>query len=254
MRHVLARANRHVLERFAGSRALLAFDFDGTLSPIVADPDRAAMRESTRRLLGDLARRYPCVVISGRSRGDVSRRLGGVPLAGVVGNHGLEPWHATQRAGRQVRRWVTALEARLGRIPGVVIEDKGLTLAVHYRKAKRTREARALVFAAAGGLGDVRLVGGKQVLNVLPSGAPGKGRALERAALRLGCDTAVYVGDDETDEDVFALGDPARLLGIRVGRKGTSAAGYFIRAQVEIDLLLRSFLALRPEAAGGRGR
>jgi trehalose 6-phosphate phosphatase len=254
MRHVLARMNRGVLERFAASRTLLAFDFDGTLAPIVADRDRAAMRHSTRRLLEELARRYPCVVISGRSRGDVGRRLRGVPLAGVVGNHGLEPRHAMAREGRAVRRWARALEERLGGIPGVVIEDKGLSLAVHFRGARRKREARGRILTAAAALGDVRLVGGKLVLNVLPAGAPGKGRALERARARLGCDASVYVGDDETDEDVFALEAPARLLGIRVGRSAGSAAGYFIRTQAEIDRLLRSFLAFRPGSPAWRGR
>jgi trehalose 6-phosphate phosphatase len=177
-----------------------------------------------------------------------------VPLAGVVGNHGLEPWDATTRAGRQVRRWFSILGERLDGIPGVVIEDKGLSLAVHYRAARRKNEARTRIHDAAARLGDVRLVGGKQVLNVLPAGAAGKGRALERARVRLGCDTAVYVGDDETDEDVFALDAPGRLLGIRVGRSTGSAAGYFLRTQAEIDLLLRSLLAFRPEPPAGRGR
>ena len=253
MRYVLARTNRDVLGRFAGSRTLLAFDFDGTLAPIVTNPARAAMRSSTRRLLEDLARRYPCVVISGRSRADVGRRLLGVPLAGVVGNHGLEPGLATARAQRTARRWVPALEAGLDGIPGVVVEDKGLSLAVHYRGAPRKKETHARILAAAAGLGAVRLVGGKQVLNILPAGAPGKGRALERARARLGCDSAVYVGDDETDEDVFALDVPGRLLGIRVGRRRGSAAEYFIRTQREIDLLLRSFLAFRPEPPARRG-
>ena len=73
-------------------------------------------------------------------------------------------------------------------------------------------------------LGPVRLVGGKHVVNLLPAGAPHKGLALERARARLGCDTAIYVGDDETDEDVFALDQPGRLLAIRVGRKPSSSA------------------------------
>ena len=86
----------------------------------------------------------------------------------------------------------------------------------------------------------VRLIGGKQVVNILPAGAPHKGLALERARARLGCDTAVYVGDDETDEDVFALDRPGRLLGIRVGRKRSSSAASYVRAQAEIDRLLRA--------------
>ena len=61
---------------------------------------------------------YPCVVISGRSRDDVGRRLRGVPLAGVVGNHGLEPWHAESRATRGVGRWHSAPGGRAGGHPG----------------------------------------------------------------------------------------------------------------------------------------
>jgi trehalose 6-phosphate phosphatase len=254
MRDILAPAQRHVLERFARSRVLLAFDFDGTLAPIVAEPDRAAMRPSTRRLLKEAARTYPCVVISGRGRSDVARRLRGVALAAVVGNHGLEPWQAQARPGRDVRRWVPLLEEQLGGIQGIAIEDKGLSLAVHYRKSRAKGKARARILAAAGRLGRTRLLGGKQVINVLPAGAPHKGLALERIRARLGCETAVYVGDDETDEDVFALGRPRKLLAIRVGRKRGSSAACYVRRQAEIDLLLGRLLALRPPRPTPRGR
>jgi trehalose 6-phosphate phosphatase len=247
MRDVLAPTGRDELRRFAGSRTLVAFDFDGTLAPIVTDPDQAAMRPSTRRLLERVARAYPCVVISGRSRADVGRRLRGVPLAGVVGNHGLEPWHAKSRATRGVRRWIPLLEEELGAIPGIAIEDKGLSIAVHYRQCRDREKARARVLAAATRLGPARLLGGKQVLNILPAGAPHKGLALERARARLQCEAAVYVGDDETDEDVFALGRPGRLLGIRVGRKRSSSAAFYVRTQADVDRLLRALVALRPK-------
>jgi len=253
MRDILSRTSREVLGRFAGSRTLLAFDFDGTLAPIVADPDRATMRASTRRLLGLVALLYPCVVISGRSRADVRRRVRGVRLAEVIGNHGIEGWAATAPARREVRRWVPFLEERLGGLPGVTVEDKGLSLAVHYRRSREKRKARARILAAAAALGEARLLGGKQVLNILPAGAPHKGLALERARTRLGCDAAIYLGDDETDEDVFALDQPGPLLGIRVGRKNSSSAAYCIRTQAEIDRLLRALLALtRGWLAGGQ--
>jgi len=244
MRDILAPACREVLEPFARSRTLLAFDFDGTLAPIVADPDRAAMRPSTRGLLRRLAALYPCVVISGRSRDDVRRRVRGVRLAEVIGNHGIEGWTATAPARREVRRWVPFLEEQLGGLPGVEVEDKGLSVAVHYRNAPGKRRARGRILAAAAALGEARILGGKQVLNILPAGAPHKGLALERARTRLGCDAAVYLGDDETDEDVFALDQPGQLLGIRVGRKDSSSAGYCIRTQAEIDRLLRALLEL----------
>jgi trehalose 6-phosphate phosphatase len=135
-----------------------------------------------------------------------------------------------------------------------VIEDKGLSLAVHYRRSRQKKKARARLLAAAARLRDVRLVGGKQVLNLLPAEAPHKGLALERARARLRCDTALYVGDDETDEDVFALDQPGQLLTIRVGRKTSSSADYYVRTQAEVDRLLRVLLALRPRAAAGGKR
>ncbi|HKU43339.1 MAG TPA: trehalose-phosphatase, partial [Polyangiales bacterium] len=71
MKHVLSRENREVLAQLARTRVLLAFDYDGTLAPIVAQRDRAHMRARTRRLLARVCALYPCAVISGRSRLDV---------------------------------------------------------------------------------------------------------------------------------------------------------------------------------------
>ena len=259
MRYLLAKSHREVLEQYARSRTLLALDLDGTLAPIVADPNRAAMRPDTRRLLRRAARAYPCVVISGRAREDAARRVRGIPVADVIGNHGMERGRPPARTLREVRRWIPLLEGRLGRLAGVAIEDKGLSLAVHYRAARQKKRARERILDAVAHLGDVRLIGGKHVVNVLPAGAPHKGLALERARARLGCDTAIYLGDDETDEDVFSLDQPGRLLGIRVGRKAGSSAPYYIRTQGEVDRVLRSLIAFRarlktrprhPEAAG----
>ena len=94
------------------------------------------------------------------------------------------------------------------------------------------------------------------MINLLPRGAPHKGIALERERERLGCDTAIYVGDDETDEDVFALGQPGRLLTIRVGASPSSAASYYLRGQADVDGLMRFLLLARqkPNAPHGDGR
>ena len=245
MKHILARANLEVLRQFAWSKVLLALDYDGTLAPIVADPDQAVMRAATRRLLEQLARVYPCVVISGRAQADACRRLRGVGVFEVIGNHGVEPWQVSDRFLRQVQRWRPILERRLARLQGVKIEDKSFSIAVHYRQSREKKKVRAAIREAAGSLGEVRSIPGKQVVNILPGGAPHKGIALEKARARLGCDTAVYVGDDETDEDVFALDQPGQLLTIRVGRKRGSLAAYYIRSQAEIDELLRNVLDMR---------
>lgn len=248
MKNILAAANRSVLARFARSRVLLAFDFDGTLAPIVSDPARAAMRATTRALLRRLAARYPCVVISGRARADALRRVEGTGAVEVIGNHGIEPGHASSERRTAVKRWQPILARRLGGLAGVSVEDKLYSLTVHYRRSPDPARARAEIGRAASKLGDARVVGGKRAVNLVPTGAPDKGTALERARSRFECDTAVYVGDDETDEDVFALGRPERLLAVRVGRKNASRASYFIQGQADIDRFLLALLDIRPVA------
>lgn len=253
MKHLLAPRNLTVLERFAWSRVLLAFDFDGTLAPIVVDPEAAQMRARTRELLGRVAGLYPTVVISGRTRADTQRRVTGVPLREVIGNHGAEAdTRAALPSPGPVHRWRRELERTLADHPGVVIEDKSFSLSIHYRQARQKKVARAAILAAVAEISrrdHLRLMGGKQVVNLLPEGAPHKGMALERARARLGCDTALYVGDDETDEDVFALDQPGRLLGVRVGERGASHADYYLRGQREIDALLRVLVRVRSQAA-----
>lgn len=248
MKDILAAANRPVLRRFARSRVLLAFDFDGTLAPIVGRPERAAMRRSTRVLLEAVAARRPCVVISGRARGDVGRRVAGVAAVDVIGNHGIERWQSPAGRLRAAGRWQPLLSTALATVRGVDIEDKGYSIAVHYRRSREKKKARDAVRAVAAALGDVRVIPGKQVVNLLPAGAPNKGMALEDARARHRCDTAIYVGDDETDEDVFALDQPGRLLSIRVGRRPGSLAPYYLRSQADIDRLLEFLL---DNVAGG---
>ena len=106
--------------------------------------------------------------------------------------------------------------------------------------------------AAVGGLRGARSIGGKHAISLVPRGAPTKGAALERARRLLGCDTAIYVGDDETDEDAFTAGRADRLLAIRVGMRQGSAARYRLRNQAEIDDLLAALLACRPLRRPGR--
>ena len=229
---------------FAWSNVLLAFDYDGTLAPLVTAPHRATMRVSTRRLLRRVSTLYPCVVISGRAQGDALGRLRGIEVCRVVGNHGAEPSREAEALRRRVRQWLPVL-TRLSRRQGVIVEDKGLSVAVHYRQARERAAARQAILKVAQSLTDVRIIGGKLVVNLLVPDAPHKGLALERERAHFACDTVIYVGDDETDEDVFQLDRPGRLLSIRVGQKRSSAAPYYIRNQAEIDRLLETLIALR---------
>jgi trehalose 6-phosphate phosphatase len=175
----------------------------------------------------------------------------------VIGNHGAETGgrrsRDEQRRAHDVQRWQAALarvlSAGSAAVDGVWIEDKQLSLSIHYRRARRKPDARraisAAIDAAVAPLGSARVVGGKQVVNLLPHGSPDKGTALDHVRARLGCDHALYVGDDDTDEAAFASDRPARLLAVRVGRRDGSRAPYCLRDQREIDALLMALVDAR---------
>lgn len=244
MNYLLAQKSLPLLNELARRQTLCAFDFDGTLAPIVEHPDRARMRGATRTLLRRVAALYPSIVVSGRSRDDVLGRLRGIPLAGVFGNHGAEA-DSARSEDRRIRRWKNTLQAALGTLPGVWVEDKGASLAVHYRQSPRPEFSRRRIAEAIAKLEDVRTVGGKKVINLIANGAATKGDAVLAARDRLGCNWILFVGDDDNDEDAFALG--GNLVAVRIGRKKHTRAQYFLRSQAEIDQLL--FLIVRLRAA-----
>ena len=243
MQYLLSRACRAILTRLARERTLCAFDFDGTLSPIVDHPSLAGMRVRTRILLGRMAALYPCVIVSGRSRADVLGKLSGLKVARVIGNHGAETEATEQGPVRRVEQWKASLERELGALPGLWVEDKGLSLAVHYRLSPQKTEARRRILAVARNLEKVRVIGGKQVVNLVAARAPDKGEALAVERVRLGCNWVLYLGDDENDEDAFAL--DGNIVPVRVGRKQRSLARYYLRTQPEIDKLLELLVLLR---------
>jgi trehalose 6-phosphate phosphatase len=242
MKYLLSKASLSVVKRLAQERTLCAFDFDGTLSPIVEHPDRAGMRVRTRNLLHRLSLLYPCIIVSGRARADVLCKLHGVNVARVIGNHGAET-ETAQDSRHRAARWKTILELEIGPIPGMWMEDKGLSLAVHYRQSAQKAETRRQILAATRKLKHVQVFGGKQVVNVVMDGAPDKGDALAAERDRMGCNWALYVGDDENDEQAFALG--GNVVSVRIGRKLRSHAHYYLRSQTEIDGLLDSLVRLR---------
>jgi trehalose 6-phosphate phosphatase len=246
MKYLLSRENIELLAQIAWSNVLLAFDFDGTLAPIVANRDEAEMRVGTAELFTTLCCMYPCAVISGRSQADVSARLNGAAVNHVLGNHGLEPGTELAEFRREVAQARVALQKVLAGCNGVEIEDKRYSLALHYRKSRQKRIARSAIHAAVSALPvRMRTVPGKLVVNVVPARAPSKGDALLHLRTVEQADMALYVGDDATDEDVFEIDQPGRLLAVRVGESKSSAAAYFIRNQREIDTLLIKLAAFR---------
>lgn len=246
MRALLSPQNAKILSQLAWSNALIAFDYDGTLAPIVRARDDASLRPSTTRLFEQVCDLYPTAVISGRARDDVAARLGAAKVRYVVGNHGLEPSAGLRTFERQARSIRASLEVALAGCEGVELEDKRYSLALHYRKSRRKRDARDAIRASVAALPmRVRTVLGKLVVNVVPEGAPNKGHALLALRASAGADVALYVGDDVTDEDVFQLDQPGRLFTVRVGEAASSSATFFLRDQRQIDRLLARLVALR---------
>ncbi len=248
MKHILAPANVGLLAQLAWSRVLLAFDFDGTLAPIVADRDQAGMRDRTKALFSSACALYPTAVISGRGQRDVTARLGGGGARYVVGNHGIEPGPNIAAFERDIGIVRPVLARSLSGVQGVDVEDKRYTLTVHYRHARRKREARVAIARAVAALPrPMRVISGKLVANIVPVGARDKGDILLELRDREAADVALYVGDDVTDEDVFTIDQPGRLVSIRVGKTTRSAARFYLRDQREIDRLLSCLVKLRKE-------
>ncbi len=234
-----------LLRKFAAANTLAAFDFDGTLAPVVPRPEDAALRPATHRLMRQLASLYSCIVVTGRGRKSMQPKLLGIPLKEIVGNHGIEPWNTSPAMARAVKRWLPILNQGLGNVPGVLVEDKRFSITVHYRNARDKQAARKAALELARTLPGATLLGGKQVVNILTETAPGKGQAVERARRELKCDHVIYVGDEKTDEDVFALAARGRYLTIRVGASKTSRAEFYLHDQREIDRLLKTLIRLR---------
>ena len=243
-----------VVNEIARARTLLAFDFDGTLAPLVADRDRAAMRDETRALLRTAALLYPCAVISGRGRADVAARVEGIPLVAVVGCHGAEAgFGPLDRAlSRRVADWRAAIDEALRGCDGIDVEDKRFGLAIHYRRARSWKAAERRAVAAARRLPGATVLGGHAVVNVVPTGAPTKGDAVAALCERLGAPSAAYVGDDETDEDAFRSGVVG--VSIAIGGQRESAASYRIPDQRQVDDLLRALVCARVEQDGRGSR
>lgn len=244
MRYLFSRTSDGILARLMEQTPLLGFDFDGTLAPLVERPSQAALLPTTTAKLARLAAAVPVVIISGRAVKDLAPRLEGIPLAGISGNHGLEPWGATPATEHLVRGWDEALTRRFGHLPGIEIENKRWSLTVDYRHVPDLSSTEKTLTSFARTLPEVRVLGGRHAdLNLAPAGEHHKGTALSFHVNALGRQGALYVGDDRTDEDAFAQ-PIADLVSVRVGQKPGSHAQFFLQEQIEIDRLLDALLAL----------
>jgi trehalose 6-phosphate phosphatase len=239
---------------------LLALKFGGILAPTVDDPALASLYPGTEELLQAIADQpdTSVAVFSGRERADLQARI---RLPGLIyaGNHGLEisgpgvlfvePAAAGHRDALQ--ELSTALSARLQPIPGVQVEDKGLSLTVHYREAAEPdlEEVRRVVNSVlAGSNHPFQLTQAEKQFEIRPRLHWNKGAATLWIREQLGHPDAlvVYLGSDVTDEEAFkALADQ---ITARVGPATETAASYRLDGPPEVQEFLRWQTSLRPKA------
>ena len=228
-----------VEQRLTGRKPAVFLDYDGVLTPIVDRPEGAIMSDDMRTTLRELATRCPVCIITGRDRPMVQQLMGVDDLV-VAGSHGFDIWTPEQGSLTDDRvagfldlitEVTDRLRADVGSIPGVQIEPKRASVAVHYRHVApedRDRVGDSVKTLLAEHSDDVALTPGKMVYELKPNVDWDKGKAVLHLidTLGLGGDDVMplYLGDDITDEDAFrALQD--RGIGILVGRADDPEVG-----------------------------
>lgn len=244
----------------SAEHVLLLFDYDGTLTPIANSPDTARLDEETRELVRKLTDdpHYRVAIISGRSLGDLKDMVKLINVT-YAGNHGLEIERdretfvnpVAEEFAPTLKTISKALSSAYSDIPGVLIEDKGLTLSVHYRLvADNDLHTVHRIFdtcvSPLESAGQVRITQGKMVHEIRPLVDWDKGKAvswlLERIEVNGTRKTVLplYAGDDTTDEDGFRVVGGVGGISIFVGDEhADSQAQYYLRSTDEVKELLK---------------
>jgi trehalose-phosphatase len=245
---------KHIADKFV----LLFLDYDGTLAPIVKNPDKALIYELTRNLLKKLSACPACklAIVTGRSAKDIKVKIG---IRNIIyaSNHGLQikgpgiNFIAPLPADFRKLLWKIKkdLEKTLHSVKGIFLEDKGASFSVHYRRVRTGRIAFVTWAVLKIALPSVRkkkmvIALGKKVLEIRPPVEWNKGSVvlwlLNKYKSTL-CDKSIipiYIGDDTTDEDAFkALMNEG--LTIFVGRPKKSHAKYYLKNTREVSKFLK---------------
>ncbi len=237
---------------------ILFLDFDGTLAPIVDTPRNAFIPQEIKELLRDLSKSSKCkvTIISGRALKDI-RKIIGLKRVIYSGNHGLEIEGAgiefksrvSPRLKLIIRHIYKDIVGGLSEIKGVLIEDKLLTISVHYRmiEKKDIQEFMRIFNKIVNPYitrGEIKINPGKKVYEIKPPVVWNKGKAVLWLLARQDFFSKknivfpIYAGDDVTDEDAFKVLKNKGLT-IFVGERGDSEAQYYFKNQKKTAEFLR---------------
>ncbi|MGA0586118.1 trehalose-phosphatase [Dyella sp. KRB-257] len=226
-----------------GARWALFLDVDGTLLDFHDDPAAVAVPPARLALLHDLHALLDgaLALVSGRALADLDRLFG--PPWAMAGLHGLQLRHADgcrrehrldSSAHAQLKQ---RAEALLGTLGGIDLEDKGIAIALHCRRAPERFEAmRAAANALADAMPGYELQAGNLVMEIKPAGMD-KGRAVRELLRRppFAGRQPVYIGDDLTDEHAFDTVARAGGCGIRVGYRRPTAAQFTLSSPAAVQ-------------------
>lgn len=249
LRHLFSPAGLVCIQRLATQRSVLIFDFDGTLAPIVSHPNDAKIPAQTAQYLMTMSRSWPIAVVTGRSVEDVRKKLGFTPDF-LFGNHGAErsgrltPHHLHENLNA-CRQWLVTHRSSL-LAHQVWVEDKGLSLALHYRQSENPVKTRAWLHELMRSATENSFLSdGHMVLNIVSTHAPDKGDALQTILQESGVTNALVVGDDENDEAAFAKA-PEHAVTVRIGAPGVRTGARFgLSGQKQVNSLLTILMIQR---------
>ena len=246
LKELFTPSGRQELKDFVRDDVLCLFDFDGTLVPLEASPEKVHVPDVVLERLHLLQGRARVGIVTGRGISDMRRMLVFEPDF-LLGNHGIEGlpgWEAHATTFEEIcEHWHAQLSTQLAAIDKQLwIEYKRYSLSVHYMHVANPLEVASLLPEIFAGLSPTpRVITGKSVFNLLPPNANDKGKAVSELMSFTGASCALYAGDDVTDEHVFELNRPD-LFTIRVGASMGSAASYQIADHESIiplmDLLI----------------
>jgi trehalose-phosphatase len=224
-------------------RHILFLDYDGTLTPIVSKPSLAVLSKSRRAVLKKISKRLLTAVISGRMLSDLKKRVGITGLY-FAGNHGFEiqgpkislTHPKALQAKPLIRQIKFKLQKNLKGIKGIIVEDKILTLSLHYRMArakdfKRIKKIFSDTTKPFLKTKKIKITYGKKVFEVRPNIPWNKGHAVLWFLRKLAKGKKlipIYIGDDLTDEDAF-LALKNKGITIRVGKSAKTHAKYYVK-------------------------
>ena len=245
---------KEIEKQIRGHGIAVFLDYDGTLTPIVDDPEKALIQEHMRNSLATLSNLCTVAVISGRDLSDVREKVG---LDDIVyaGSHGFDiagskNMNVQSQRGEEFLPLLDTAEERLREqlesVEGALVERKKFSLAVHYRKVKKenVKTVEDIVDDVIHEQPRLRKSTGKKVFEVQPGIDWHKGKAMlwliENMDLQEKDIVTFYIGDDNTDEDAFdSL--PERGIGIAVMEKPRStAARYVLKNPAEVEKFIRA--------------